>query len=100
MAGSGILKRLAVRAENDVTLDDRKKLWAVTDTGWAIKYKKPGKVDWKVRISDVDLVRPRIAVLDNFVYVVERDRVIKVDALELKRKAELAAEEAAAGETE
>lgn len=85
-----------------VTLDEKKKLWAVTDTGWLVKYKKPGKVDYKLKISDVDLIRPRIAVRDGLAYIVERDRILHIDALELKAKLEeeerKKAEEAAAGQ--
>lgn len=84
----------------DVTLDDKGRLWAVTDTGVAVRYKKPGKVDFTVQLTDYIMKAQRIAVYDDLVYVVERDRIRKFDALELKAKAELQAqadEEAEAG---
>ena len=84
----------------DVSLDEKGKLWVVTDTGWAIKYKRPGKIDYKVSIAEFDLIRPRFAVMDDLVFVLERDRILKVDALELKRKAELAEEDDKAAKDE
>jgi hypothetical protein len=80
----------------DVTLDQDGKLWAVTDRGLAVKYKKPGKVDYTVQITDYELESPRLAVYDDLVFVTDRDAILKVDALELKAKAELAAQDAAA----
>jgi hypothetical protein len=74
----------------DVALDEDGRLWVVTDTGWAIKYKKPGKVDYQVRLSDDGFILPRIAVRDDTVYVTHGDAVHVYDALELKRKAEVA----------
>ena len=79
----------------DISLDEKSKLWVITDTGWAIKYKRPGKIDYKVQVSEVDLIQPRLAVMDDLLFIVERDRVLVADALEIKRKAELAEEEAA-----
>ncbi|TVQ93855.1 MAG: hypothetical protein EA397_03635 [Deltaproteobacteria bacterium] len=75
-----------------VTFDERNKLWAVTDTGWLVKYKRPGKVDFKVRFSDVDLIRPRVAVFDGIAYITDRGRILKIDALALKEKQEREAE--------
>lgn len=82
----------------DVTVDEKKKVWVVTDTGLLAKYKKPGKVEYVLPISEIDLLRPRIAVFDGLAYVLERDRILKFDALELRKKQLLAEEEAAAGE--
>jgi len=76
----------------DVSLDQDRRLWAVTDDGWAVKYKKPGKVDFRVRISDYGVPLPRIAVRDDVVYVLHDDRITVVDALELQRRATLEAE--------
>jgi hypothetical protein len=78
----------------DITIDEKGKLWVVTDTGIIAKYKKPGKVDFTVKFSKIDLIRPRLAVFDGMVYVTDRDRILKVDALELKKKLELEAKEA------
>ena len=34
----------------------------------------------RVRVSDVDLIHPRIAVFENYIYVVDRDRILRLDA--------------------
>lgn len=80
----------------DVTVDEKFKLWAVTDTGMLAKFKKPGKIEYTLDVSDVDLIAPRLAVFDGIAYIIERNRILKVDALELKKKLELAEEDAAA----
>ncbi len=76
----------------DVSLDPAGRLWVVTDTGWAIKYKKPGKIDYQVRLDEDGFTLPRFAVRDDVLYVTDGDRVRVFDALEIKAKAELAAE--------
>ena len=81
----------------DITIDAKGKLWVVTDTGLLAKYKKPGKLDFIVDISDVDLIRPRVAVFDGIAYVTDRDRILKFDALALKKEQELAEAEAEDG---
>jgi hypothetical protein len=71
-----------------VTLDDRGKLWAVLDTGVVAKFKKPGKVDYTVKVGEYSLDVPRIAVYDDHVFITDHDRILHEDALELKAKAE------------
>jgi hypothetical protein len=80
----------------DATLDQDGKLWVVTDTGLVVKYKKPGKVDYTIPVANYSLIQPRIAVVDDIVYVVERDKVIVVDALDRRAKLDFEAKEAAA----
>jgi hypothetical protein len=75
----------------DVTVDNKGKLWAVTDTGVAVKYKKPGVVEYAVKISEVPLDLVRATVSDDIVYALSGDHIYRVDALEQKRKAEEAA---------
>lgn len=82
----------------DVTLDEDGRLWVITDAGLAVKYKKPGRVDFTVQVSDFSLQSPRLAVYDDLLYIVERDRILKVDALELLAEAEAAEAEAAEAE--
>lgn len=67
------------------TLDEKGKLWVVTDHGWAVKYKKPGTVDFKVRLVDYSFGPPRAAVYEDMVFVTdpERSRIQKFDAREL-----------------
>ena len=52
----------------------------LTDTGWVYSYKKPGKLDWKVQVSEVPLEHPRLAVIQGLVFYTDRDRVVRVDA--------------------
>lgn len=66
----------------DLTVDDAGRLWALTDTGFVFNFKKPGKLDWKVQVSDIPLERPRFAVSQGMVYITDRDRVLHIDALQ------------------
>ncbi len=81
----------------DLTRDEAGRLWALTDTGWVFNFKKPGKLDWKVKVSDVAFQRPRFAVSQGMVFVTDRDRIVKADALQIRadeedaKKAEAAA---------
>lgn len=79
----------------DITLDEDDAIWIVTDQGWAFKYKNQRKLEYKVRFSKVSLIRPRIAAQEDILYCVDRDRVIRLDALQAKLDAEQAAAEAA-----
>jgi hypothetical protein len=81
----------------DLTIDEEGKLWVVTDRGWIYKFKKPGKLEWKTRISEIDLEHPRLAVYQGIAYITDRDRIIKVDALQMHLD-EVQAQEAAEGE--
>lgn len=67
----------------DITLDEEQRMWVLTDRGWAFLFKKPGKLDWKVKVSDVELEHPRFAVSQGLVFVTDRDRIVKTDALQL-----------------
>ncbi|MED5371956.1 MAG: hypothetical protein VX899_13140 [Myxococcota bacterium] len=82
----------------DLTLDEDKRMWVVTDQGWAHKFKNERKIEYSVQFSDVSLIKPRIAVQDEILYCVDRDRVIRLDALQAKIDAEEAAKEAAEAE--
>lgn len=68
----------------DVTLDQKGKLWVVTDTGYAVKYKKPGSIDFKVKLVDYSFGVPRADVYEDLVFVTDRDGFKKFDALELQ----------------
>ena len=46
-------------------------------------------MDYKVKAADFDFIRPRFAVMDDILFILERDRILKVDALEIHRKNEL-----------
>jgi KaiC/GvpD/RAD55 family RecA-like ATPase len=79
----------------DLTIDQDGKLWIVTDQGWVHKMKSHKKVDYSVKFSDISLIKPRIAVQDDILYCVDRDRIIRLDALQAKIDAEELAEEEA-----
>ena len=68
----------------DITIDEDGKLWVVTDQGWVYKMKNDRKVDYAVKFSEVSLIHPRIAVQDDILYCVDRDRIIRLDALQAK----------------
>jgi hypothetical protein len=67
-------------------------LWAVTDNGWAVKFKKPGKTDFRVRWTKIDVDVPRFAVHDGMLYIVAEGKIRQIDALELRAEAEADAE--------
>ncbi len=71
-----------------VATDEKGKLWVVTDKGEAIKYKKPGSVDFRVPFVTYSLSSPRLAVFDDLVFVTHDDKIIQADALQLKLDAE------------
>ncbi len=73
--------------------DEKGKLWVVTDNGWAIKYKRPGVVDYQVRFSDASVNAPSIAVREDFLFVSAGDKLTLIDALEKRDEAEEAAAE-------
>ncbi|MES2640034.1 MAG: hypothetical protein V4850_11145 [Myxococcota bacterium] len=81
----------------DLTKDEAGRIWVLTDTGWVFNFKKPGKLDWKVKVSDIAFERPRFAVSQGMVFVTDRDRLVKVDALQL-RADEVDAKKAAAAD--
>ena len=41
-----------------------------------------------MRFSNIDLIHPRIGVFENFIYVVDRDRVLRLDAEQARLDAE------------
>jgi len=79
----------------DFTLDEKKKLWVVTDQGTVFKFKRPGKVDYSIEAADISLVTPRIAAREDRVYITDRERIIFIDALQQKLDDEIAAEKEA-----
>jgi hypothetical protein len=80
----------------DLEIDEEGRMWVLTDTGWLFKFKKPGKLDWKIQGSTVELARPRFAVHQGIAYITDRDRILVVDALQMHIDQEQAAEEAGA----
>ncbi len=68
----------------DLALDEEGKIWAVTDTGRAFKFKRPGKLEFMVDISEYSLEHPRFCVRDGLLHATDRDRIIVIDALQAK----------------
>ncbi len=81
----------------DINYDESGKMWAITDAGKLYKLKKPGKVEYVVEVAEFSLEVPRVAVIDGIAFITNKGSIMKVDALELLAKQELAAAEAAAG---
>jgi hypothetical protein len=75
----------------DLALDEEGRIWAVTDTGRAFKFKRPGKLEFSVDISEYSLEHPRFCVRDGLIHATDRDRIIVIDALQVKLDAEEAA---------
>lgn len=84
----------------DLSFDEKGALWALTDTGWVFKFKKPGKLDWSVRVVDHELIHPRFAVFQGNVLVTDRDRILPLDAAQLHADEVAAKEEEASAKKE
>lgn len=77
----------------DVTVDENGFIWIVTDKGWAYKYSSNlSELLYKVRFSDLDLIHPRVAVSQDYIFCVDRDRVIRLDAEQARLDAEVEAQ--------
>lgn len=74
--------------EFDMALDEKNKLWVLTDSGNLVKFKRPGVVDFAIKAVDRPLKHPRIAVRDGIVFFLSDDRIEQVDALQVKMDAE------------
>lgn len=75
----------------DLAMDEEGAIWAVTDTGRAFKFKRPGKLEFQVDISEYSLEHPRFCVRDGLLHATDRDRIIVIDALQAKLDEEEAA---------
>ncbi|MDG1480485.1 MAG: hypothetical protein P8R54_12880 [Myxococcota bacterium] len=79
----------------DMTLDEDRRLWVITDTGWVYKFKKPGKLEFSIRVTERPLIHPRIAVYDGIMYMTSNNVIERVDVLQMlldRAEAEEAAE--------
>ena len=68
----------------DMTVDEDNKLWILTDRGEAFKFKRPGKVDFKINAIDRAIRYPRIAVIEDILYITSDDRIEVVDIRQRK----------------
>lgn len=80
----------------DMALDEKGKLWILTDAGMIFKFKRPGKLEFKVEISEMPLPHPRMLVNAGIVHYTAGDKVTVADVLQIKLDAEQAEAEAAA----
>jgi hypothetical protein len=78
----------------DITLDEKGALWILVDTGWVFKFKRPGKLDWKLRAVDHELIHPRFAVYQGNLLITDRDTILPVDAMQMHLDEVQAEEEA------
>lgn len=81
----------------DLTVDEDGKLWALTDDGVIHKFKKPGKLDFQVRVADYSLGHQRLAVYDGMAWFTYDDRIVAVDAYQAWMDAATAPEEGEGG---
>ena len=72
------------------THDEKGKLWVITDGGRLVKFKRPGKMSYDFQISDYDLIHPRLAVMDDKVFITDRDAIMPLDALQMAMDQEAA----------
>ena len=76
----------------DMTVDEDNKLWILTDRGEAFKFKR--EVDFKINAIDRAIRYPRIAVIEDILYITSDDRIEVVDIRQRKIDLEDAAKEA------
>ena len=74
----------------DITLDAAGKMWVVTDRGVVTKFKRPGKIDFQLELGAYSFEMPRMAVLDEVLYITTKDSVVRVDVLEQLAQSALA----------
>lgn len=77
----------------DMALDEKGKLWILTDAGTVVKFKRPGKIDFSVDAVLRPLKHPRIVVREGIVFFLSDDRIEQVDARQAKLDQEQGAEE-------
>ena len=74
----------------DMAIDEKKRLWVLTDSGRVVKFKRPGVVEFAVDAIDRPLKHPRIEVKDGIVFYCSDDRIEQVDVLQARLDAEAA----------
>lgn len=71
-----------------VEVDEKGRLWTLTDNGWAIKWKKPGVEDFRVRWTEIGTTFPRFDVDQDVLWVVHDGQIERIDAQEVRAAAQ------------
>ena len=58
-----------------MTVDNKGKLWVFTDNGIVYKFKRPGKIDFEIQAVDIPMNHPRIAVVDDILFITSNDKI-------------------------
>lgn len=77
----------------DMTIDEKGKLWLLTDRGDIFKFKRPGKVDYKLLAIERPIKYPRIAVMEEMLYISTDERIEVIDLRQRKLDLEQAENE-------
>lgn len=68
----------------DLAMDEEDRLWVVTDTGWAYKFKKPGKLEHQTKIIDRPIENIRVAVHNGVIYMTSNDKIERLDVVQIR----------------
>lgn len=68
----------------DLAMDEEKRLWVLTDTGWAFRFKKPGKLEQKTKVIERPIQRPRFAVHKGVIFLTSDDRIERIDVVQVR----------------
>ena len=68
----------------DMTVDEKGKLWLLTDRGDIFKFKRPGKIEYKLLAIERPIKYPRIAVMEEMLYISTDERIEVIDLRQRK----------------
>ena len=68
----------------DITLDEEDRLWIFTDNGWVYKFRRNGRLDWKIEAYTNPTSNPRIAVQEDILFLSHFDRIEQIDVRQLR----------------
>ena len=72
----------------DITLDEEDRLWIFTDNGWVYKFRRNGRLDWKIEAYTNPTSNPRIAVQEEILFLSHFDRIEQIDVRQLRMNQE------------
>ncbi len=70
--------------------DEKGKVWALTDHGWALQFTPSGKEIRRVRVQERGLALPRFTVREDMLFVTAEDEILRFDVLALEAEADQA----------